>query len=44
MDERADPPVDVEVKIKDNGLDTIEVADNGAGISEADWQSAGAWR
>ncbi|KAJ9116412.1 hypothetical protein QFC22_004854 [Naganishia vaughanmartiniae] len=29
-----------EVKIKDNGLDAIEVVDNGAGINEADWQSA----
>ncbi|KAJ9099264.1 hypothetical protein QFC21_004145 [Naganishia friedmannii] len=30
----------IEVKIKDNGLESIEVVDNGAGISEADWQSA----
>ncbi|KAJ9104150.1 hypothetical protein QFC19_004134 [Naganishia cerealis] len=29
----------IEVKIKDNGLESIEVVDNGAGIREADWQS-----
>ncbi|ODN84554.1 hypothetical protein L202_00482 [Cryptococcus amylolentus CBS 6039] len=31
----------VDVKIKDNGLDTIEVWDNGSGIAEADWESIG---
>lgn len=29
----------VEIRIKDNGLDTIEVIDNGSGIAEPDWAS-----
>ena len=31
----------VEVKIKDHGLDSIEVIDNGSGIAEDDWPSIG---
>lgn len=27
--------------MKDNGLDSIEVVDNGSGIAEADWESVG---
>jgi len=27
----------IDVRIKDNGLDTLEVSDNGSGIAEADW-------
>ncbi|WVQ88176.1 hypothetical protein IAS59_001910 [Cryptococcus gattii] len=29
----------IDVRIKDNGLDSIEVVDNGSGIAEADWES-----
>lgn len=29
----------IEVRIKDNGLDTVQVIDNGSGILEADWAS-----
>ena len=32
---------EVEVRIKDNGLDSIEVIDNGSGIAEVDWESVG---
>ncbi|WVQ70875.1 hypothetical protein IAR50_000400 [Cryptococcus sp. DSM 104548] len=31
----------IDVKIKDNGLDSVEVVDNGSGIAEADWESIG---
>lgn len=31
----------IDVRIKNNGLDTIEVADNGSGIAEADWAMIG---
>lgn len=31
----------IEVKIKDHGMDSIEVVDNGSGISEEDWPSIG---
>lgn len=31
----------IEVKIKDHGKDTVEVLDNGSGISEEDWPSIG---
>ncbi|OCF30386.1 hypothetical protein I316_07993, partial [Kwoniella heveanensis BCC8398] len=31
----------IDVRIKDNGLDTVEISDNGSGISEADWESIG---
>jgi DNA mismatch repair protein PMS2 len=31
----------IEVKIKDHGMDSVEVVDNGSGISEADWPSIG---
>lgn len=31
----------IDVRIKDNGLDSIEVVDNGSGIAEADWESIG---
>lgn len=31
----------VEVRIKDHGKDTVEVLDNGSGISEEDWPSIG---
>lgn len=30
-----------DVRIKDHGLETIEVVDNGAGIDKADWPSIG---
>jgi DNA mismatch repair ATPase MutL len=43
MDRKADTGDCVEVKIKGNGLDLIEVIDNGAGVSEADWQSVGGY-
>ncbi|WWC66317.1 uncharacterized protein I206_100218 [Kwoniella pini CBS 10737] len=28
----------IDVRIKDNGLDSIEIADNGSGIAESDWE------
>lgn len=31
----------IEVKIKDHGTDSVEVVDNGSGISEEDWPSIG---
>ena len=31
----------IEVRIKDHGLDSIEVIDNGSGIAEADWPLIG---
>lgn len=31
----------IDVRIKDNGLDTIEIVDNGSGIAEADWAYIG---
>lgn len=31
-----------DVRIKDNGLDSVEVTDNGSGIKEEDWQGIGA--
>ncbi|ORY23204.1 hypothetical protein BCR39DRAFT_501064 [Naematelia encephala] len=31
----------IDVRIKDNGLDTLEVSDNGSGIAEADWPFIG---
>jgi DNA mismatch repair ATPase MutL len=31
----------IEVKIKDHGMDTVEVIDNGSGIAEEDWPSIG---
>lgn len=30
-----------DVKIKDNGIESFEVADNGAGIRDVDWPSIG---
>nr|XP_018267240.1 uncharacterized protein I303_01225 [Kwoniella dejecticola CBS 10117]OBR89398.1 hypothetical protein I303_01225 [Kwoniella dejecticola CBS 10117] len=29
----------IDVRIKDNGLDSIEISDNGSGIAESDWES-----
>jgi DNA mismatch repair protein PMS2 len=31
----------LDVKIKDNGIESFEVSDNGAGIREVDWNSIG---
>lgn len=31
----------IEVRFKDNGLDSVEVMDNGSGIAEADWEYIG---
>ncbi|WVQ97418.1 hypothetical protein IAU59_004531 [Kwoniella sp. CBS 9459] len=31
----------IDVRIKDNGLDSVEISDNGSGIAEADWESIG---
>ncbi|KAL1410623.1 ATP-binding mismatch repair protein [Vanrija albida] len=31
----------IDVRIKDNGLDSVEVVDNGSGIDQADWDSIG---
>lgn len=31
----------IEVRIKDNGLESIEVSDNGSGVAEADWENLG---
>lgn len=31
----------VEVRIRDNGLSSIEVSDNGSGIAQVDWASIG---
>jgi hypothetical protein len=31
----------IDVRIKDHGVDTVEVHDNGSGIAEADWASIG---
>ncbi|WWC86301.1 uncharacterized protein L201_001174 [Kwoniella dendrophila CBS 6074] len=31
----------IDVRIKDNGLDSIEISDNGSGIAESDWESIG---
>ncbi|WVQ62142.1 uncharacterized protein L199_000280 [Kwoniella botswanensis] len=31
----------IDVRIKDNGLDSVEISDNGSGIAEADWVSIG---
>lgn len=30
-----------DVRIKDHGLDSVEVVDNGSGIEQADWSSIG---
>lgn len=32
-----------DVRIKDHGLDTVEVVDNGTGIQQADWAYIGRW-
>lgn len=43
MDGR-EPPADtkvVEVRIKDNGTESVEVVDNGSGIAEEDWEYIG---
>ncbi|WVQ82773.1 hypothetical protein IAT38_004905 [Cryptococcus sp. DSM 104549] len=29
----------IDVRIKDNGLESVEVSDNGSGIAESDWES-----
>jgi DNA mismatch repair protein PMS2 len=31
----------IEVRFKDNGLESVEVVDNGSGIAEADWAYIG---
>ncbi|WWD09461.1 hypothetical protein V865_007585 [Kwoniella europaea PYCC6329] len=31
----------IDVRIKDNGLDSVEISDNGSGIAETDWESIG---
>lgn len=31
----------IDVRIKDNGLDSIEVVDNGSGIAKDGWESIG---
>ncbi len=33
----------VEIRLKDDGVDTIEVIDNGWGIHSDDWESLGRW-
>lgn len=33
-----------DVRIKDHGLESIEVVDNGSGIDEVDWPSIGEWK
>ena len=35
------PKLRLDVRIKDHGLDTVEVSDNGSGIAEADWPYIG---
>jgi len=34
----------IEVRFKDNGLESVEVMDNGSGIAEADWAYIGQLR
>ena len=31
----------IEVRFKDNGLESVEVMDNGSGVGEADWAYIG---
>lgn len=31
----------IDVRIKDNGLDSVEIVDNGSGISQSDWDFIG---